>query len=182
MRKFAIIYHRIQNIHSDAPGPGLAHSVILETSLGDIVIDLEVDKCPRSCTNFLKLCKMKYYNFRYCFSTVDVAGRFYSKGTGESAKTDCDVRPAQSLLQGTEELPHPSWGSDRYRHRRREHLGVGLFDAFFCKNALLISLGRPGSFTERSGSISPPRSIRSLNTMSRVASLSLRSRTLPVTH
>ncbi|KAI9010157.1 hypothetical protein DFJ74DRAFT_711176 [Hyaloraphidium curvatum] len=38
-------------------------SVILETSAGDIVIDLEVDRCPRACTNFIKLCKMKYYNF-----------------------------------------------------------------------------------------------------------------------
>ncbi|KAI8854024.1 cyclophilin-like domain-containing protein [Chytridium lagenaria] len=38
-------------------------SVLLETSLGDIVIDLYVKKAPRACTNFLKLCKAKYYNF-----------------------------------------------------------------------------------------------------------------------
>lgn len=37
-------------------------AVLLETSLGDIVIDLKVDEAPRACTNFLKLCKMKYYN------------------------------------------------------------------------------------------------------------------------
>ena len=37
-------------------------SVLLETSKGDIVIDLHVDKCPVSCKNFLKLCKIKYYN------------------------------------------------------------------------------------------------------------------------
>lgn len=29
-------------------------SVILETSKGDIVIDLFVDECPKTCTNFLK--------------------------------------------------------------------------------------------------------------------------------
>ncbi|KAJ3214539.1 Peptidyl-prolyl cis-trans isomerase cyp6 [Dinochytrium kinnereticum] len=34
-----------------------------ETSLGDIVIDLYVKKAPRACLNFLKLCKLKYYNF-----------------------------------------------------------------------------------------------------------------------
>ena len=37
-------------------------SVILETSLGDIVIDLYVDQCPKATRNFLKLCKIKYYN------------------------------------------------------------------------------------------------------------------------
>ena len=37
-------------------------SVILETSLGDITIDLFVKECPNTCKNFLKLCKIKYYN------------------------------------------------------------------------------------------------------------------------
>ncbi|KAF3901697.1 Phosphatase [Dactylellina cionopaga] len=38
-------------------------SVLLETSAGDIVIDLLVDDAPQTCLNFLKLCKIKYYNF-----------------------------------------------------------------------------------------------------------------------
>ncbi|CAH1799286.1 unnamed protein product [Owenia fusiformis] len=38
-------------------------SVLLETSLGNIVVDLYTDERPRSCLNFLKLCKVKYYNF-----------------------------------------------------------------------------------------------------------------------
>jgi peptidyl-prolyl cis-trans isomerase-like 4 len=37
-------------------------SVLLETSVGDLVIDLFVDKCPKTTLNFLKLCKIKYYN------------------------------------------------------------------------------------------------------------------------
>ncbi|CAA7027404.1 unnamed protein product [Microthlaspi erraticum] len=37
-------------------------SVLIVTSLGDIVIDLYSDKCPLTCKNFLKLCKIKYYN------------------------------------------------------------------------------------------------------------------------
>ena len=37
-------------------------AVLLETSKGDMVIDLHVDECPRTCKNFLKLCKIKYYN------------------------------------------------------------------------------------------------------------------------
>ncbi|KAJ3272375.1 Peptidyl-prolyl cis-trans isomerase cyp6 [Terramyces sp. JEL0728] len=38
-------------------------SVLIETSLGEIVVDLYVDECKQSSTNFIKLCKMKYYNF-----------------------------------------------------------------------------------------------------------------------
>ncbi|KAK6430364.1 Peptidyl-prolyl cis-trans isomerase-like 4 [Oleoguttula sp. CCFEE 5521] len=38
-------------------------SVLLETSAGDITIDLFVTDAPKCCENFLKLCKIKYYNF-----------------------------------------------------------------------------------------------------------------------
>ncbi|XP_059446067.1 peptidyl-prolyl cis-trans isomerase CYP59-like [Corylus avellana] len=37
-------------------------SVLIATSLGDIVVDLHTDKCPLTSKNFLKLCKIKYYN------------------------------------------------------------------------------------------------------------------------
>ena len=37
-------------------------SVLLETSAGDIVIDLFVKQCPTTAQNFIKLCKLKYYN------------------------------------------------------------------------------------------------------------------------
>ena len=38
-------------------------AVLLETSLGDIVVDLYTEERPRCCLNFLKLCNMKFYNF-----------------------------------------------------------------------------------------------------------------------
>ena len=43
-------------------------SVLLQTSIGEIVIDLIVDKCPKSSANFLKLCKLKYYHWTCCHS------------------------------------------------------------------------------------------------------------------
>ena len=43
-------------------------SVLFETSLGDIVIDLETDACPKTCQNFLKLCKVYYYNLNAFFN------------------------------------------------------------------------------------------------------------------
>ena len=36
--------------------------MLIETSKGDIVIDLYTKDCPKTCENFLKLCKIKYYN------------------------------------------------------------------------------------------------------------------------
>lgn len=38
-------------------------SVVIETTIGDVTIDLYLEKRRRTCLNFLKLCKMKYYNF-----------------------------------------------------------------------------------------------------------------------
>ena len=38
-------------------------SVLLETSLGDVVIDLFTGLAPKSCENFLKLAKLRYFNF-----------------------------------------------------------------------------------------------------------------------
>lgn len=43
-------------------------SVLFETSLGDIVIDLETELCPKTCLNFLKLCKVYYYNLNAFFN------------------------------------------------------------------------------------------------------------------
>lgn len=38
-------------------------SVLIETTIGDLVFDLYTDERPRSTLNFLKLCKIKYFNF-----------------------------------------------------------------------------------------------------------------------
>ncbi|KAK1066077.1 Peptidyl-prolyl cis-trans isomerase-like 4 [Friedmanniomyces endolithicus] len=57
-------------------------SVLLETSAGDITIDLLVNDAPKCCENFLKLCKIKYYNYspiyqvqpNFSFQTGDPIG------------------------------------------------------------------------------------------------------------
>lgn len=43
-------------------------SVVIETTIGDVTVDLHTETRPRTCMNFLKLCKMKYYNFCLIFS------------------------------------------------------------------------------------------------------------------
>lgn len=37
-------------------------SVLINTSYGDLVVDLFCDDTPKAARNFLKLCKYKYYN------------------------------------------------------------------------------------------------------------------------
>jgi hypothetical protein len=37
-------------------------SVLIETSFGDITVDIWADKAPKAALNFIKLCKMKHYN------------------------------------------------------------------------------------------------------------------------
>ncbi|ROT37496.1 cyclophilin-like protein [Sodiomyces alkalinus F11] len=54
-------------------------SVLLETSSGDIVIDLLIDYAPKLCENFLKLCKAKYYNF----SPIHSVQKTFSFQTGD---------------------------------------------------------------------------------------------------
>ena len=37
-------------------------SVMIETDVGSVVVDLFYESCPIASRNFLKLCKLKYYN------------------------------------------------------------------------------------------------------------------------
>ncbi|XP_022209375.2 peptidyl-prolyl cis-trans isomerase sig-7 [Drosophila obscura] len=44
-------------------------SVVIETTLGDLTVDLFTTERPIACLNFLKLCRLKYYNYNL-FHTV----------------------------------------------------------------------------------------------------------------
>ena len=63
--------------------------MLLETSKGDIVIDLFCEQCPIACKNFIKLCKTKYYNFslfhKVVPGTVVQTGDPTGTGTGGSS-------------------------------------------------------------------------------------------------
>ncbi|VDK49722.1 unnamed protein product [Anisakis simplex] len=47
-------------------------AVLIETTLGDLVVDLFVKERPRCSMNFVKLCKLKYYNLCQ-FHTIEVS-------------------------------------------------------------------------------------------------------------
>ncbi|KAI9888594.1 MAG: Peptidyl-prolyl cis-trans isomerase cyp6 [Vezdaea aestivalis] len=68
-------------------------AVLLETSAGDITIDLLTAEAPKACENFLKLCKTKYYNFspifgvqkQFSFQSGDPLGPDSSESDGGSS-------------------------------------------------------------------------------------------------
>lgn len=72
-------------------------SVLLETSAGDIVIDLLIDYSPKLCENFLKLCKIKYYNF----SPVHSIQPNFSFQTGDPLGPDSPESDGGSSIWGT---------------------------------------------------------------------------------
>lgn len=86
-------------------------SVLLETSLGDIVIDTFYVKCETPALNFIKLCKLKYYNDSELFY---IQSNFVARtgdptnnnGTGHTSihaqcnSTETTLPPQQLLLPG----------------------------------------------------------------------------------
>ena len=53
-------------------------SILLETTFGDIVIDLDVDGSPALCKNVLKLAKARYYTNTLIYNIVP--GKFGQMG------------------------------------------------------------------------------------------------------
>ncbi|KAJ5730993.1 uncharacterized protein N7483_005501 [Penicillium malachiteum] len=76
-------------------------SVLLETSLGDIVIDLLVDDSPKASENFLKLCKIKYYNF----APVHSVQKNFSFQTGDPLGPDAPESDGGSSIWGVLDGP-----------------------------------------------------------------------------
>ncbi|TGJ80778.1 hypothetical protein E0Z10_g7983 [Xylaria hypoxylon] len=94
-------------------------SVLLETSAGDIVIDLLVDYAPKECQNFVKLCKLKYYNFspvhsiqqNFSFQTGDPLGPNSTHSDGGSS--------IWGLLDGHSKKNFPATFHPKLKHVER---------------------------------------------------------------
>ncbi|KAK4439606.1 Peptidyl-prolyl cis-trans isomerase CYP59 [Sesamum alatum] len=71
-------------------------SVMIVTSLGDLVVDLFTDRCPLTCKNFLKLCKIKYYN-GCLFHTVQ---KDFTAQTGDPTGTGSGGDSVYKFLYG----------------------------------------------------------------------------------
>ena len=87
-------------------------AVLLETSKGDIVIDLYVEARHRCCLNFLKLCKIKYYNF-CLFHDVQ---RNYTVQSGDPTGTGGGGESVWGVVKGPEYRYFASETVPRLKH------------------------------------------------------------------
>jgi peptidyl-prolyl cis-trans isomerase-like 4 len=92
-------------------------AVLLETSQGDMVIDLFTQDCPIACKNFLKLCRIKYYNNCLFF---DVQRDFMVR-TGDPTNTGTAGESIYGKLYGKQ----AAYFEDELRkHLRHDKKGV----------------------------------------------------------
>ncbi|XP_041831797.1 peptidyl-prolyl cis-trans isomerase-like 4 [Melanotaenia boesemani] len=90
-------------------------AVLLETTLGDIVIDLFTEERPKTCLNFLKLCKIKYYN--YCL--IHNVQRDFIVQTGDPTGTGRGGESVYSKLYGDQARFFDGEKTPRIKHRKK---------------------------------------------------------------
>lgn len=96
-------------------------SVLLELGeTGDIVIDLLTEDAPRTCENFLKLCKVKYYNFCPIYGVQ----RDFSFQTGDPIGPDSSDSDGGSSIWGILEGPSRRFFPAEF-HPKLKHLERG---------------------------------------------------------
>lgn len=95
-------------------------SVLLETSLGDIVVDLYVEERPKCSVNFLKLCKIKYYNFVLFFSVQ----RSFIAQAGDPGGSGEGGQSVWGALKGDEYRYFEAETSPRLKHLKAGTLSM----------------------------------------------------------
>jgi peptidyl-prolyl cis-trans isomerase-like 4 len=93
-------------------------AVLLETSLGDIVIDLFTSHAPKTCLNFLKLCKVKYYNNSLFY---DVQRDYITRCGHLDSDTSIFGYFLLSLISGDE---HRYFEDEIHPHLRHDRKGI----------------------------------------------------------
>ncbi|ORZ21012.1 cyclophilin-like domain-containing protein [Lobosporangium transversale] len=104
-------------------------SVLIETSVGDVVIDLYIKEAPETCLNFLKLCKVKYYNF-CCFHNVQ---RDFMIQTGDPTATGHGGESIYGLLDKTNSDPRkkylPAEINPKLKHKEKGTVSMAIAGA-----------------------------------------------------
>jgi peptidyl-prolyl cis-trans isomerase-like 4 len=115
-------------------------SVVLETSLGDITIDLHVKDAPTAAKNFLKLCKLKYYN-DVSFHKVE---RNFMAQSGDPTGTGRGGESAAQLLYGAQARYFDDEISATLKHDRRGVVSMANAGPNQNASQFFITLQAPG--------------------------------------
>ncbi|XP_063250937.1 peptidyl-prolyl cis-trans isomerase-like 4 [Prinia subflava] len=90
-------------------------AVLLETAVGDLVIDLYTEERPRTCLNFLKLCKVKYYNYCLIYNVQ----RDFMIQTGDPVGTGCGGESIFCQLYGDQARYFEAEKLPRIKHKKK---------------------------------------------------------------
>ncbi|XP_025422673.1 peptidyl-prolyl cis-trans isomerase sig-7 [Sipha flava] len=105
-------------------------AVVLETTIGDLTIDLFTEERPHSCKNFLKLCKLKYYNFSLFHH---IQANFVAQ-TGDPTGTGSGGESVYGILSGKDARYYEGEKKPKIKHDR-----PGLVSMVHCGNNLVGS-------------------------------------------
>ncbi|BES88187.1 Cyclophilin type peptidyl-prolyl cis-trans isomerase/CLD [Nesidiocoris tenuis] len=105
-------------------------AVVIETTIGDITVDLFIDKRPQTCKNFLKLCKVKYYNFSLFHS---IQANFLAQ-TGDPTGSGDGGESIFGLVHGVDKKYYEAEKMPKIKHTK-----PGLLSMVNCGNNMLGS-------------------------------------------
>ncbi|XP_033342817.2 peptidyl-prolyl cis-trans isomerase sig-7 [Megalopta genalis] len=105
-------------------------AVVIETTIGDFTVDLYTDERPQTCRNFLKLCKLKYYNWNLFHS---VQGNFIAQ-TGDPTGTGKGGESVYGIVLGEKARYYEAEQMPKIKHDRS-----GLLSMVNCGNNMLGS-------------------------------------------
>lgn len=111
-------------------------SVLIETSIGDIVIDLYVKDCPKLALNFLKLCKIKYFN-NCIFYDVQ---KDYIAQTGDPSNTGRDGNSIFGIINGEKYRYIEDEINPNLRHNKLGAVSTANFGANLNSSTFFIQL------------------------------------------
>ncbi|KYN15232.1 PREDICTED: peptidyl-prolyl cis-trans isomerase-like 4 [Trachymyrmex cornetzi] len=105
-------------------------AVVIETTIGDFTVDLYTEERPQTTRNFLKLCKLKYYNWNLFHS---VQTNFIAQ-TGDPTGTGKGGESVYGIVLGEKAHYYEAEQMPKIKHSR-----VGLLSMVNCGNNMLGS-------------------------------------------
>jgi len=111
-------------------------AVMLVTSLGDVVIDLFTEDAPMACENFLKLCKIKYYNDSMFFNVQ----KGWVISSGDPTNTGQDGQSVWGVIKGPNYKFFPDEVNEKRKHNRKGIVSMANLGKNRNGSAFLITL------------------------------------------
>ncbi|XP_032674753.1 peptidyl-prolyl cis-trans isomerase-like 4 isoform X3 [Odontomachus brunneus] len=106
-------------------------AVVIETTIGDFTVDLYTEQRPQTTRNFLKLCKLKYYNWNLFHS---VQSNFIAQ-TGDPTGTGKGGESVYGIVLGEKARYYEAEQMPKIKHSR-----IGLLSMVNCAEGLEVIL------------------------------------------